>query len=235
MKYLLTICLSSFFVSFAAAAEHDHEHAGHDHTTHEKHHKGHDHDAHTEHNQSNTEHTDEDSQQDDGHNHGTQYPLGSINLGETTFALVLHGTIEAGQSTVLDVTITEGNAPSALRAWVGSKNGRGSVKALLEADKDGTYHAHMEVPEELAQESAIWLSATTDEGTIRGKQAIPSPDNDEDTTHNHEHDHTEQLPQWKRATEHTHDTEHNHSGHAHDAHDHDKHKDHDQHNHTEKK
>lgn len=115
-----------------------------------------------------------------GHDHasghtdeGKAHGLGQISIANITYRVTLHGEITQGTEAVISIEAEQGQSPKELRAWVGVKNGRGSVKALLRADSHGHFHGHLEVPAKLAQGSAIWLDVQTEAGRHRGSVPLP--------------------------------------------------------------
>lgn len=109
-----------------------------------------------------------------GHaNEGVAHALGHVSIAGITYQVTLHGEVTPGAEAVISVEAEQGQAPKELRAWVGMKNGRGSVKALLQADSHGHFHGHLEVPAKLAHGSAIWLDIQTDSGRKRGSVNVP--------------------------------------------------------------
>ena len=67
--------------------------------------------------------------------------------------------------------------PKAIRVWVGTENGRGSVKAKAEAEKDakGEYGAHVEVPNPIPADSKLWISIEPENGqSAKGALALPA-------------------------------------------------------------
>lgn len=167
MHRFLTILTALALAAGLGAAEHDH--AGHDHGGGNG---GHDHAA--------------------GHgDEGKAHSLGQVAVGGATFAVTLHGEVTAGGEAVLGIAVAEGAAPAELRSWIGIRNGRGSVKALLEADDHGHYHGHLEVPESLPEDSAVWLEVVTDAGRERGSVALPEAGHGHDQKAGTGHDHGE--------------------------------------------
>lgn len=122
------------------------------------------------------------AESDHGHAHGDHghqgaaHDLGKVVIAGTTFAVILHGEIEAGGEAVLGIEVADGPTPSELRVWVGVQNARGSVKALLPVDDHGHYHGHLEVPATLPASSAIWIEVATDAARERGSLSLPAAD-----------------------------------------------------------
>jgi len=131
--------------------------------------------------------------QDDhaGHDHapghageGEAQHLGQASLAGANYRVTLHGEITPGAEAVISIEVEQGKTPSELRTWVGMRNGRGSVKSLLQADSHGHFHGHLEIPAKLPEGSAIWIDVRTESGRKRGAVSIPATD------HSHR-DHTE--------------------------------------------
>ncbi len=122
---------------------------------------------------------DGDKHHDDGghgdgeeHGHGRKASLGSADIGGSKVEVALLGDVAAGHEAVLDVTV-DGDAPEALRIWVGTESGQGSMKAKLDAS-DGVYHGHVETPDPLPEGSAIWVELEAADGTrTKGSFAFP--------------------------------------------------------------
>jgi hypothetical protein len=86
---------------------------------------------------------------------------GRIPIGEATQAgLKLIATQDApvkpGGEAAFDVVIT-GGRPKAVRFWVGTEDGKGSVKAKAEEETPDNWHTHAEVPDPLPQRSKFWV------------------------------------------------------------------------------
>ena len=123
-----------------------------------------------------------------GHHHGAghgdegvAHDLGHVSLGGATYEVALLGEINPGAEAVISIEAHEGQAPKEMRVWIGQKNGRGSVKSLLQADSHGHFHGHLEVPAKLADGSAVWLDVRTQTGRQRASVAVPE--------HGHAHEH----------------------------------------------
>ena len=107
---------------------------------------------------------------DDDHEHGEVLASGSLTIGGTALDVELRGSLDAGASTSVDVQVTSGPQPDAVRAWIGIESGVGSIKRKLE-DEDGTLHVHLDVPDANA-ENALWIEVQ-DAGGARNKQSLP--------------------------------------------------------------
>lgn len=176
---------------------------------------------------------DHDHDHDHAHaGHGAAKEIGDITVGSVTYGISLHGKVTAGKEAVVTISVEKGKAPGELRTWVGVKNGRGSVKALLKADKKGGFHGHLEVPATLPAGSALWIEVVTDSGRERGSVALPAAGK-KDQHHDHgDKDHKHDEKEHDHGDEdHKHDEkdhDHGDKDHKHDEKDHDhKHEDHD--------
>lgn len=100
----------------------------------------------------------------DGHGHGPKTELGSQSAGGMTIAAAREGELTPGGEATFDVTVT-GSAGklAAVRVWVGTQDGKGSIKGKAEADGDG-WHAHAEVPKPLPAGSKLWVEVETEKG-----------------------------------------------------------------------
>lgn len=124
-----------------AAAAHDHDHDGHDHGGHDH---GHDH--------------------GDDHDHGPTVELGVQTVGTFEVKASRDGELTPGGDAPIDVWITGAGAKvSAVRFWIGLPDGRGSMKAKAELEKDN-WHTHAEVPSPLPEGSKLWIEIETDGG-----------------------------------------------------------------------
>lgn len=134
------------------ADDHGHDHGDHAHDD------GHDH--------ADDGHDHADHAHDDGHNHGKASELGTQAAAGYTVKATLFGTIEAGKDCSVDFEVSA-NADhpivSAVRLWVGTEDGAGSMKA--KADAEGShYHAHAEVPKPLPAGSKLWVQIENAKG-----------------------------------------------------------------------
>jgi len=110
----------------------DHDHDGHDH--------GHDH------------HGDD---QGSGHGHGDAVELGTVTIGSLTVVASREGDVVAGESVPVDASITGGEV-EVVRFWIGSEDGRGSLKAKADREEGG-WHTHVEVPDPLPADARLWI------------------------------------------------------------------------------
>lgn len=109
----------------------------------------------------------EDHGHDHGHahGHGAAVELGSATIGAWTVEAERLGEVVAGKEAVIELKLTPAQPAAAVaRAWIGSENGRGSVKAKLEAE-DGGFHGHLEVPAPLPADAKLWVSLQDAAGT----------------------------------------------------------------------
>ncbi|MCL4743307.1 MAG: hypothetical protein KJZ54_14015 [Phycisphaerales bacterium] len=125
---------------------------------------------------------------DHGHDHG---PGGEhaaptaghggpvIALGEQTIgtfdvkATRDEGQIVAGKDAPIDVTVTPvaGSTPTAaaVRFWIGTEDGKGSVKAKADIEnpaEPNRWHTHAEIPNPLPEGSKLWVEIETDSGEV---------------------------------------------------------------------
>jgi len=145
------------------------------------------------------------------HDHHDQTALGTVTLAETEFQVVRHRQVKAGGEIGLTLR-HEGDLPSGrYRAWLGIESGRGSVKTALSFD-GGHVHTHLEVPDEIPEDAALWLEYHPEDGD-RVKVSVPYAAERGDEGHRHEHG----EPGHEHG-EHGHD--HNEGGHDHGHGDH---------------
>jgi hypothetical protein len=101
--------------------------------------------------------TDHDHEHD--HEAGSATALGSVTLGDVVVAVSREEAIAAGEEAHIDVDITSGAASlSALRIWIGTEDGAGSVKTNVELEGTGG-HAHVDTPKPLPAGARVWLEA----------------------------------------------------------------------------
>jgi hypothetical protein len=101
-------------------------------------------------------------------------PLGSQTAGGLTVKVDSEGAVKAGEKEAhLDVTVTGGEKPKAVRVWVGIESATGSVKAKADPQEaaDGT-HIHAEIPNPLPPGSKVWVELETSTGTHKASFAI---------------------------------------------------------------
>lgn len=123
---------------------------------------------------------------DHGHDHG---PGGEhmapkaghggpvIALGEqiidsfTARATRDEGEIVAGKDAPIDVTVTPTAGASgkvaAVRFWIGTQDGKGSVKARAEVEDPSDpnrWHVHAEIPNPIPEGSMLWVEIEDDKG-----------------------------------------------------------------------
>lgn len=92
----------------------------------------------------------------DDHHHGETTPLGEQTVGGFTVRASRDGDIVPGKDAPIDVWVTGGPRIAAVRFWIGTKDGRGSVKARAELEKDN-WHTHAEIPSPLPEGSQLWV------------------------------------------------------------------------------
>jgi hypothetical protein len=126
----------------------DHDHAkGEDHDHDHDHAKGDDHD-----------HDHAAGGGHDDHDHGPVVELGSTNIGGFSVKASRDGAVEPGGEAPVDlwITPTAGAKVGVVRAWIGTQDAKGSVKARLDLEKDN-YHNHVEVPKPLPADAKLWI------------------------------------------------------------------------------
>ncbi len=101
---------------------------------------------------------------DDRH-HGETTRLGEQTVGGFTLRASRDGEIVPGKEAAIDVWVTGGPKVVAVRFWIGTQDGRGSVKARAELEKDN-WHTHAEVPSPLPEGSRLWVEVEAAGGEI---------------------------------------------------------------------
>lgn len=113
-----------------------------------------------------------------GHDHGPATPVGSLTFGSQQIAVAAPGAAVAGKEWHVALVVTPAQpAPTAIRAWVGSENGRGSAKAKANPEKDhpGHYEAAIEVPSPLPADARLWISLDLADGAAtKASLALPA-------------------------------------------------------------
>ncbi|MDZ4829328.1 MAG: hypothetical protein SGJ09_03900, partial [Phycisphaerae bacterium] len=115
------------------------------------------------------------------HDGGTAIALGTSTIG--TFSAVAtrdEGTLAAGKDAAIDVTVTAPAGVTAkvagVRFWIGTEDGKGSVKAKAEVEdpKEPTrWHAHAEIPSPIPSGSMLWVEIENDKGeTVKGSFSL---------------------------------------------------------------
>ena len=118
--------------SSTQSSDHDHDHDDHDHDDHD--HDDHDHDDH--------DHSDVVSQ--------------NIEIADSVLKVDMSGDIEPNAELHVEITKVNGTTPEAIRLWVGTQSGDGSLKT--KADDEGDHwHAHVECPRTTTGKIALWI------------------------------------------------------------------------------
>lgn len=111
----------------------------------------------------------EDDHDDHGHGTGVAVELGEAAAGPFTIRVSRdEGEMTAGGEALVDVWVTGGDA-AAVRFWVGTQDGAGSVKALGEnenADEPNHYHAHAEIPDPMPAGAMLWVEVEDSAGAM---------------------------------------------------------------------
>lgn len=99
----------------------------------------------------------DDHDHKDGHGHGPKTELGSQSAGGMTIVAAREGGVTPGGEATFDIGVSGGaGKPAAVRVWIGTQDGKGSIKGKAEAEGDG-WHAHTEVPKPLPAGSKLWV------------------------------------------------------------------------------
>jgi hypothetical protein len=134
-------------------ADHDHD-DGHMHADgegHESDDHGHDHDH-------------DEGQGHDADPHGPTVELGEQSAGGFTVRASRDGDVTPGNEAPVDVWVTGGGGKvSAVRFWIGTADGKGSMKAKAELERDA-WHTHVEVPSPLPSGSQLWVEIENERG-----------------------------------------------------------------------
>lgn len=101
----------------------------------------------------------------DGHDHGATTQLGEQTAGSFIIKASRDGAITPGKDAAIDAWVTGGTAKvAAVRFWIGTQDGKGSMKAKADLEKDN-WHTHAEIPSPLPAGSKLWVEVEDDKGT----------------------------------------------------------------------
>ncbi|MGQ0627040.1 MAG: hypothetical protein ACT4PL_02940 [Phycisphaerales bacterium] len=104
----------------------------------------------------------------DGHDHhddhGPATALGEQSVGGFTVKASRDGALTPGGDAPIDIWVTTGK-PATLRAWIGTDDAKGSMKAKLDIEKDA-YHGHVEIPKPLPAGSRLHVELENDKGEV---------------------------------------------------------------------
>lgn len=103
---------------------------------------------------------------------GAVIQLGSATIGPfDVLATRDVGQIVAGKDAPIDVTVTPAAGSTAkataVRFWIGTEDGKGSVKAKADIENPNEpdrWHTHAEIPSPLPAESRLWVEIEDDQG-----------------------------------------------------------------------
>jgi hypothetical protein len=150
----LTSFLASFALAIALAGC-----GGGDHKDHKDDaHKDHKDDAHGD------DHKDH-GHKDDDHHHGPEHALGTLDIGGFKVAVNQMGDVKPGGEGDFHVKVTGGTGKvTALRAWVGAQDGKGSSKVTAKMEGEGSFDAEMDVPDPIPAGGKVWIELEVDGG-----------------------------------------------------------------------
>jgi len=110
------------------------------------------------------EHAHDHDHDDHGHGHGEEVQLGSVTIAGFNVKVVQQGKVEAGKDAAFAFEVSGGvGKPAAVRAWIGSQDAAGSVKAKADAEEHG-FHVHVEAPQPLPSGSQLWIEVEDAKG-----------------------------------------------------------------------
>lgn len=104
-----------------------------------------------------------DHAHDDGHSHGETVALGEQSVGGFQVKASRDGEIKAGGDAPIDVWVTGGAKVATVRFWIGTEDGKGSMKAKADLEGDH-WHTHVEVPSPLPEGSKLWIEIEAEGG-----------------------------------------------------------------------
>ena len=89
--------------------------------------------------------------------HGPTTQLGEQVSGAFTVKASRDGALTAGGEAPIDVWVSSAtDKVHAVRFWIGTEDGKGSMKAKAELEKDN-WHTHAEVPNPIPAQSKLWV------------------------------------------------------------------------------
>jgi hypothetical protein len=115
--------------------------------------------------------TDDGGQSDSGHSHGETRSLGEVTVGGVTLQVTIGTPIHPGGDVSLEIEQTAGEAPAAIRIWMGERDGTDSIKGKADGS-DGHYHAHIEAPGAITSTTRLWIEVENANGD-RDSVGIP--------------------------------------------------------------
>ena len=83
-------------------------------------------------------------------------PIGEASQAGLKLVATQDAPVKPGGEGAFDVVIT-GGKPKAVRFWVGTESGEGSVKAKADEETTDNWHTHAEVPDPLPAGSKFWV------------------------------------------------------------------------------
>ncbi len=124
-------------------------------------------------------HAGESKDSHEGDQHGTEahagerHDLGATKVGDFEVSASYSGTITPGKEIDVDLSLKgDRSKAAAIRAWLGAKDAKGSIKAKAAPEGEG-YHAEVEAPEPLPEGAAVWVEIETNQGqTLVGSLAL---------------------------------------------------------------
>lgn len=162
-----TLCCVAGLVVASCADDHDHaaphSHGDHDHAASHAH-GDHDHD--TAHVHGDADHGPPVGPEDPPDPHAAEMISTTIapeDFGGRAVSIQYGGQIHPGGEVHVEGEITSGPVTDVLRFWIGVESGQHSVKARSDVH-DGYFHAHVEVPDPMPMDAALWIEATDDSG-----------------------------------------------------------------------
>jgi hypothetical protein len=110
----------------------------------------------------------------DDHHGGPVIDLGTGFIGAFSVnATRDQGQIVAGKDAPIDVTVTPASGGTAkavgVRFWVGTEDGKGSVKAKADIEdpkEPNRWHTHAEIPNPIPAGSKLWVEIEDDKGAL---------------------------------------------------------------------
>jgi len=116
----------------------------------------HDHNDHADHDHGEDDHADEQ---------GAAHDLGSRAAGLYTVSAEQMGVVTAGGEAVLELTIeSESDEDPVVRIWIGTD--AFFIEKAKADNHDNTYHAHVPVPDPIADDHAWWVELEHMDGNV---------------------------------------------------------------------
>lgn len=104
------------------------------------------------------------------HAHASEkHSLGEAKIEASVLSATQIGDLEAGAEGVFEVVVSGiKTSDLVVRLWIGTEDGKGSMRHKAGSMEAGHYHAHVQMPKPLSKDSKLWveLERSTDGSKI---------------------------------------------------------------------